>query len=326
MKPLCLFAAALVSSALLVGCGGGDGGGGGKKEFVTIGTAPFGGAFAPVGSAIADAVQIGADAGGKNWKVSTEGTKGTQQNIRSLDKGTLEFGMANSAITYFAVRGEGAWDKEYGVQHVMTLAPNASQFVVLQKSKITSFADFKGKIISVGPAGAGFNYFIDPILEAHGITPGDYTAVNNPYGPSVDALKNGDVDVAFLGGAVPIPAVASAASTHKIAFVPFDPAAVTALSDSYPFFRPFKIPKDKYAFLDADFQAISCGEMQLIGATSLDEQMVYDFTKYLYEQRAAVVKGHPAGKAINEKNAARDVGTTFHPGAAKYYKEIGILK
>jgi len=325
MKPLTLFVAALISSALLAGCGGSKGGGGGKT-FVTIGTAPFGGAFAPVGSAIADAVQIGSDAAAKNWKVSTEETKGTQQNIRSLDGGDLQFGMANSAITYFAVRGEGDWDKKYGVQHVMTLAPNASQFVALKKSKITSFADFKGKRVAVGPAGAGFNYFIDPILEAHGITPADFTAVNAPYGPSVDMLKNGDVDVAFLGGAVPIQAVVQAASTHEIAFVPFEPSAVSALAESYPFFRPFTIPKEKYGFLDADFQAMSCGEMQLIGASSLDEQTVYDFTKYLYEQRAEVVKGHPAGRAINEKNAARDVGTEFHPGAAKYYREIGILK
>lgn len=330
MRSLAILLPSLLSLFLL-GCGGDSGTSSdkpsSKKQFITIGTAPTGGAFAPVGNAIANAVDSGAKAADLNWKVQASGTKGTQQNIRLLDGGEdLQFGMANSAITYFAVRGEGKWDKKYGVQHVMTLAPNASQFVALKKSKINSFADFKGKRIAVGPAGAGFNYFIDPIMEAHGLAPTDYTAVNAPYGPSVDMLKNGDVDVAFLGGAVPIQAVVQAASTHEVAFVPFDQAAVESLSESYPFYRPYTIPADKYSFLDKDFQAISCGEMQLIGSSLLDEQTVYDFTKLLWEQRAEVVKGHPAGRAINEKNAARDVGTEFHPGAAKFYREIGILK
>ena len=327
ISTLLLISLLLTFTSCKDGSGSHSGDSSAKRSFVTIGTAPTGGAFAPVGNAIANAVQAGADGNSNlNWKVSTEGTKGTQQNIRALDAGELQFGMANSAITYFAIRGEGAWDKKYGVRHVATLAPNVSQFIALEKSEIKSFADFKGKRVAVGPAGAGFGYFIDPILKAHNIGPDDYKAVNANYSQSVDMLKNGDVDVAFLGGAVPIQAVVQAASTHKVAFVPFDPAAIKSLAEAYPFYRPIKVAKDKYGFLEADFNALSCGEMQLITAASLDDETVYQFTKFLWEQRAEVVKGHPAGKAINEKNVARDVGTEFHPGSAKFYREIGVLK
>ena len=64
--------------------------------------------------------------------------------------------------------------------------------------------------------------------------------------------------------------------------------------------------------------------MHLITAESADEELVYEFTKTLYEQRAQVVERHPAGRAIQPGNVVRDTGTTFHPGAVKFYEEIGI--
>ena len=64
--------------------------------------------------------------------------------------------------------------------------------------------------------------------------------------------------------------------------------------------------------------------MHLIAAKDTPEETVYQLTKTIYENREAVVAKHPAGKAINPKNAARQVGTDFHPGAIRFYKEIGI--
>ncbi|MYF18827.1 MAG: C4-dicarboxylate ABC transporter, partial [Gemmatimonadetes bacterium] len=73
-----------------------------------------------------------------------------------------------------------------------------------------------------------------------------------------------------------------------------------------------------------DFAGMNVGSMHLITRASLSEDTVYNFTKTLYERRAEVVKKHPAGRAINPKNIVRDTGTPFHPGAIKYFKEIGI--
>ena len=68
----------------------------GKREFVTLGTAPVGGAFRPVGDAIASV--LNEFKGQNNWRVQSSGTKGSQQNIRELDKGELQLAMSNSAI------------------------------------------------------------------------------------------------------------------------------------------------------------------------------------------------------------------------------------
>ncbi len=298
-----------------------------ERRFISIGTAPIGGAFHPVGSAIADVVSRNITE--KNWEVTAEGTKGTQQNIRLLvsKDSTLEFGLANAAISYFAVRGEGAWKTEHPIQSVMTLAPNVGLFVTTKSSGISSIADLKEKRVVVGPAGAGFEYFLEPILAEHGVMYEDFKPINATYNSAVDLLADGAADAAFMGGAVPTPAVTRASTTQDIIFIPFDESARKTLIEKYPFFTPITIPADAYSkVLTEPFDTINVGSMQLITAENADADMVYHFTKTLYTHRAEVVAAHKAGKAINEKNAAKDVGTTFHLGAIRFYREIGIWK
>lgn len=319
---------ALIALAVNVGCdseggttaGNGDGATG-ARQFVTLGTAPDGGAFAPVGNAIS--VVVEANKGDLNWKVAPQGTKGTQENIRKLDAGEIEFGMANAAISYFANRGEGAWEKPYQIRAVATLAPNVGVFVTTKNSGIKTIADLKGKRVVVGPAGAGFDYFLKPLLEAHGVSYDDFDDLPGNYLAAGDMIADGKADAAFMGGAIPIPALTQLCSTQDVEFIKFDPEAPEKLKE-YPFYFTVPIPADKYSDLTEDLTGINVGNMHLITHANVNEDMVYNFTKILYENRAEVAQKHPAGKALNPKNVIRNTGTPFHPGAIKFYKEIGI--
>ena len=293
-----------------------------KRRFISIGTAPVGGAFFPVGTAIAEVV--GGNTAVENWEVTAEATKGTQENIRRLASGDLEFALANAAISYFAVRGEGAWEKPHNIRAVMTLAPNVGLFITPQSSGIETFAALKGKRVVVGPAGAGFEYFLRPILAAHGITYEDFTPINSTYMGAVDLLADGSVAAAFMGGAIPTPAVIRAAAAQELFFIPFDETAKAALFNDYPFFHAITVPAATYSGQEEPFTTMNVGSMHLITAEDADEAMVYEFTKTLYTNGAEVVKRHGAGKAINAKNVVKDTGTRFHPGAMRFYREIGI--
>ncbi|MEC7555807.1 MAG: TAXI family TRAP transporter solute-binding subunit, partial [Planctomycetota bacterium] len=125
-------------------------------------------------------------------------------------------------------------------------------------------------------------------------------------------------------GAVPTGAVTQACSSHDIVFIPFESKARTKLVKDYDFFQPFTISKDKYSDLQADFEGLNVGSMHLITSAEADDEMVYQLTKTIWEHRKAIASKHPAGRAINEKNAARYTGTDFHPGAIRFYEEIGI--
>lgn len=294
----------------------------GKRQFLSVGTAPPGGAFFVVGGALA---QVAEDfKGDKNWKVSSEATKGTQENIRRLASGELDFALANAAISYFAVRGEGAWGKSHDVKAVMTLAPNVAMFIAPKANGINGLADLKGKRVVVGPAGAGFEYFLKPILEAHGVTYDDFTPLNNTQAGAVDMLADGSADAAFLGGAVPTASITQASASQDIMLIPFTEETRQKLIADYPFFFPATVKAETYRGQDAEFVGLNVGSMHLVTRGDLDDDTVYHFTKTLYEQRAEVVKKHPAGKAINPKNVIRDTGTPFHPGAIRFYKEAGI--
>ncbi len=292
-----------------------------EKRFLSIGTAPTGGAFFVVGGALAD---VAGTSGPEGWNVSAEATAGSQENIRRLIQGDLDLALSNAAISYFAVRGESSWDKAYPVRAVMTLAPNVALFVTPEDSGVETVADLRGKRVAVGPAGAGFEMFLGPLVEAHGLTYDDFTPLNAIQSGAVDLLADGSAVAAFLGGAVPTASITQAASSMDLHLVPFDDDAKERLLAGYPFFAPATIPAETYRGQAEDYPGLNVGSMHLITAEAADEELVYQLTRTIYENRAAVALRHPAGKAIQPKNVVRDTGTPFHPGAIRYYKEIGI--
>ena len=318
---------ALVLGLLAVSCGGSsndgsDNGAEPSRVFLSLGTAPPGGAFFVVGSALAEVLNEFGE--GFGWSTTAEATSGSQENIRRLDSGEMDFAMSNAAITYFAVRGSEGWDKAYPMRTVMTLAPNVALFISPSGSGVETIADLRGNRVSVGPAGAGFEYFVGPLLAAHGITYEDFTPLNATQSGAVDLLADGSAAAVFVGGAVPTASITQASASQDIHFIPFDEEARQRLIEEYLFFRPATIPAETYRGQAAAFEGLDVGSMHLITSAGVDEELVYNVTKTLYEQRESVIEKHAAGRAINPNNVIRDTGTQFHPGAIRFYQEIGL--
>ena len=317
----------VVLAGVLAACGGGSGGGEGgdsapARQFLSMGTAPPGGAFFVVGSALAEVInETGAEFG---YSVTAEATSGSQENIRRLGSGELDFALSNAAITYFAVRGSEGWDRAHPVRSVMTLAPNVALFVTQAASGINTIDDLRGQRVTVGPAGAGFEYFVAPLLEAHGVTYDDFSPLNATQQAAVDMLTDGSADATFLGGAVPTASITQAAASMELTFIPFGEEEKQRLISDYTFFRPASIPAETYRGQTEPFDGLDVGSMHVITAADAPDDLVYNATKLLYENRSLVVEKHAAGRAINPNNVVRDTGTEFHPGAIRFYQETGI--
>ena len=324
MRARAIFAILWVVLLVAAGCGGGgqdeQAALGSARRFLSVGTAPPGGAFFVVGGAISEVLTAHHD----DWEVTAEATKGSQENIRRLARGELDLALSNAAITYFAVRGTEGWEQAYPMRAVMTLAPNVALFIAPEGNGIREVTDLRGKRVVVGPAGAGFEYFVGPLLRAHGLSFDDFSPLYNTQAGAVDMLADGSAAAAFLGGAVPTVSITQAATSQDIRFVPYDPAAVERLAADYVFFSRATIPAGTYRGQEADFQGLDVGSMHLIAAASADDELIYQVTRTLYENRAEVTAKHAAGKAIQPANVVRDMGTEFHPGAIRYYREIGI--
>ena len=322
-----LLVALMMCALAATSCGGGeDAGASGdsapSRVFLSIGTAPPGGAFFVVGSALAEVLnEFGA---GFGWNTTAEATSGSQENIRRLDSGELDFAMSNAAITYFAGRGGEGWDKAYPVRAMMTLAPNVALFISPARSGVETIDDLRGKRVGVGPAGAGFEFFVGPLLAAHGVTYDDFTPLNATQAGAVDLIADRSAAAVFVGGAVPTASITQASASQDIHFVPFDEDARQRLIEEYLFFRPATIPADTYRGQTEPFEGLDVGSMHLITSANVSAELVYNATKTLYEHRQSVVDRHAAGRAINPNNVVRDTGTAFHPGAIRFYQEIGI--
>ena len=198
-----------------------------------MGTAPPGGAFFVVGSALAEVVnETGATEG---FNVTAEATSGSQENIRRLATGELDFALSNAAITYFAVAGNGglgprvsgpvrddAGPERRAVHHLGWLRHRGAR------------PTWSASGSRSGPAGAGFEYFVGPLLQAHGITYDDFTPLNATQQAAVDMLTDGSSDAAFLGGAVPTASITQAAASMDIVFLPFGESEKQQLVDEYP--------------------------------------------------------------------------------------------
>jgi len=293
-----------------------------SRVFLSMGTAPPGGTFFVFGSALAQVLnEFGS---GFGWNTTAEATSGSQENIRRLASGELDFALSNAAITYFAVRGTEGWDRAYGMRTVMTLAPNVALWITTAGSGVETLADLRDNRIGVGVAGAGFEYFIRPLLGAHGLTYDDFDPVNATQSGAVDLLADGAAAAVFVGGAIPNPAITQASAAQDIHFIPFDETAKQELIDEYLFFRPATIPTDTYRGQTEPFEGLDVGSMHLITSATVDEELVYNVTKTLYENASSVVERHGAGRAIVAANVVRDSGTEFHPGAIRFYQETGI--
>lgn len=290
---------------------------------MSIGTAPQGGVFYTVGAAIGDVLDQHKDEPG--WRsVTAESTGGTLENLRLLDSGEIQIGMANSTITYFAVKGEGGFEKSHDVKAVMTLFPLIATFVTREDSGIRTMQDLKGKRVVVGPEGAGFEFFIRPIVEAHGLTYDDFDDSYAGMGQSVGFLQDGSIDATFIGGGLKAPAITNADSTMDIFLIPYGEEQRQKLVEELPPFSMATIPADTYRTHPEAFDGLNVGSAHLIVRADADEDFVYDVTKIIWENRATIAEKHAAAKAINEQNVVRKTGTAFHPGAVKYFQEAGI--
>ena len=308
--------APLLFAAALAGCGGESGEE--RERFLSLGAAPPGGAFFVVGGALAEVLSA------EGLQVTAEATKGSGENIRRLAAEELDLALSNAAVSYFASRGEDGWGRPYPIQAVMTLAPNVALFVSPRRHKVAGIADLAGKRVVVGVAGAGFEHFIRPIVEAHGVTYEDFVPLYNTQSGAVDMLTDGSAAAAFLGGAVPTASIVQATAGMDTALVPFDPEARADLIARYPFYREAAVPAGTYRGQDEEFAGLDVGSMHLITREGADPDLIYRVTRALWERRAEVVEKHPAGRAINERNAVRDTGVPFHPGAIRFYAEAGL--
>ena len=265
--------AVVVSAALLTGCGSSNSDSG--KKFLNIATGGTAGTYYPIGGAMAEILNSEI----KGMNASAQSTGATVANINMLKDGSVDLAIVQNDISYYAVNGTEMFEgkKVDNLRGIATLYPETCQFVTLDSSNIKSIADLKGKRVAVGAAGSGAEANARQILAAYGITYDDIDAQYLSFGEGASALKDGNVDAAFLTAGYPTASVQDISSQNKIRLLPVTADKADALIAKYPFYTKTTIPAGTYAGFNEDVQTISVMSM-LIATDKLDDNMGYDLS------------------------------------------------
>jgi TRAP transporter TAXI family solute receptor len=294
-----------------------------KKTNLILATGGTSGTYYPFGGAMAQIFNTKI----KNMNVTAQATGASKENIRLIAKGEAELAIVQNDVMDYAAKGIELFNNEKveGFSTIATLYPEVIQIVGGPENGIATVADMKNKRVSVGDAGSGVEANAKQILEAYGLTFDSLKASRLSFKESGNAYKDKQLDAFFVTAGIPNAAIQEIGALGKVSLVSIDDATMKRLMDTYSFYTPFTIGKDVYNGLAADVKTVAV-KATLICKTSLEEDVVYEITKALFENQAELAAAHAKGKELRIEEAVMGVSVPLHSGAVKYYKEKGILK
>ncbi|MFZ3321184.1 MAG: TAXI family TRAP transporter solute-binding subunit [Usitatibacter sp.] len=310
---------AFIAAALLLAAGAASG----QQQFINILTGGTSGVYYPLGVALSQVY-------GKampNAKVSVQATKASAENLNLLQAGRGEIAFTLGDALSDAWKGNEEAGFKTPLKKLRTIAgiySNYIQIVASADSGIKTLADLKGKRISVGAPKSGTELNARAVLKAAGLTYKDFAKVEYlPFGESVELMKNRQLDVTLQSAGLGVSSLRDLATSVKIVVVAIPPAVVEKIGDAA--YVPAIIPAKTYEGQDSDVPAIAIQNF-LVTHEGVPDDEVYRMTKSLFENLDALVAAHTAAKEIKRENAIKSLPAPLHPGAAKYYREIGLLK
>ena len=291
-----------------------------KKDYI-LATGGTGGTYYPFGGAIANIWNTKIE----NMNVTAQATGASAENLRLINKGEAEYAIVQNDVMDYAYNGTDlfAGEKLANIMTIGTLYPEVVQIAVSKDSGIKSIADFKGKRISVGDAGSGVEFNAKQIMEGYGLTFDDIKKSNLSFKESAEGIQNGTLDGCFVTAGVLNAALQELALTAGLTLVPVDGEAAKKICEKYGYYTQTTIPGGTYKGTDDDTPALAI-KATLAVSSKLDEQTVYEMTKALFENLDELATAHAKGKEVSAKAAVTGVSVPFHPGAKKYFKEIGL--
>ena len=300
--------------AVTAGCAGGGG-----KTDVTIYTGGTGGTYFPLGSRYAELLNANSEA--IDASAVTSGASVT--NAKAIGTGECQAGLLQNDVAYYARTGTNMFDAAIPeLQGVACWYPETIQFVVKADSGIVSLEDMAGKNVAVGAPGSGTVVACEQILRVAGVWD-SITRFDLNFAEAASAVKLGEVDAGFLVAGFPTSAVEELSVSEDVRIVEVPDTVLQGLHDEgYPFYVRQVIPSGTYG-MPSDVSTVAVQAMLGVGA-SVDEDIVYDMTKILFEQVAELQATHTKANDITLESALEGMSVVVHPGAIKYYEEVGV--
>ncbi len=292
----------------LAACGSGG-------ESLTFGTGGDSGTYYAYGGTLAGYVTEHTDT-----SVTAVASNGSQTNIEDIASGAIQLGFVQSDVMSYAYQGTRLFEEPVtSFSTVAALYMEQVQIVTLNPD-IKTVADLAGKNVSIGAVGSGVYFNALDVLGAYDLTEADITPQYQDFATSVDSLKDGKIDAAFIVAGAPTTAVVDLASGNDIYLVSLDQEHIDKLIESSPYYSAYTITADTYGTPE-DCTTVAVGAVVIAG-NDVSEDAVYDFVSTIFDNKGSL--GHAKEAELDLEFATSITNVPYHPGAAKYFQEQGV--
>lgn len=307
-------------------------------KFFRIGTGSTAGIYFPIGGLLASAISNppgsrqcarGGSCGVPGLISVAQATMGSVENVQAIATGALESGLAQADVATWAYNGTGIFKGQTPIRNLRAIAnlyPESIHVVVRRAAKVRGFHGLEGKRVSLDAKGSGTQVNARLIFQRHNIPLNKIKLVHVQLGPAIDMMRAGKLDAFFFVGGYPVAAIAELAQTVPIKLLPISGEFATRLLKSDRFFTPAVIPAGTYKGVPRT-RTVSVGAQWFVDA-KLDDDLVHGVVRALWHKntRHLLDSGHRNAKLISLKTALSGIAVPLHPGAARYYREAGLIK
>jgi uncharacterized protein len=292
-------------------------------EFISVLTGGTSGVYYPLGVALSQIYSKSLP----DAKSSVQATKASAENLNLLQagRGEIAFTLGDALSDAWKGNEEAGFKTPLKkLRGVAGIYSNYIQIVASADSGIKTLADLKGKRVAVGAPKSGTEINARAILRGAGMSYKDLGKVEYlPFGESVELMKNRQLDATLISAGLGVSAIRDLATAVKIVIVPVPADVIAKIGD--PAYLAGTIPGNTY---EGQPQAVPTVAIEnfLVTHEGVPTETVYKMTKAMYEHLDQLVAAHAAAKAIKREDGPKNMPIPLHPGAEKYYREVGLIK
>jgi len=296
----------------------------GGRPFVRIVAGPAGGQWFPIAAKLSQGF-----AGDIPEILTSAGPGGGIENIRDVNQRNAEIGFSQSDGVANAYHGQSPFrHPQSNIRHMATAYANLFQAVVPRDSPIRSIADLKDKNISPGRGGTLTLSTSRAVLNAYGITLDSVresggTVHHVEYSDSVALMKDRHIDAFLSLGTIRQSFLMELDFDPGIRLLNVEEQKLQQILRDIPGSVRYTIPKNAYSGMEEDVQTFGTQFIVLVNKDVPDD-LVYQLTKSFWEHRSELIDVAPAWKTVTLENALLSATAPVHPGAQRYYDEMGV--
>ncbi|MGC9493142.1 TAXI family TRAP transporter solute-binding subunit [Vibrio genomosp. F10] len=294
-----------------------------------LATASTGGTYYPVGVALATLSKIKLTQK-HQFSLSAISSAGSGENVKLLNENEAQFAILQGLYGAWAWGGEGPYkERQDKLRSVSMLWQNVEHLIVrsefVETGTVSDLANLKGEKFSIGKKNSGTENSGRQIMKGLSVDPDQFSLAYMGYGGSASALQNGTIDGMNTPAGVPVGAVtqAFAALGKDIQILSFTDEQIKQANGQYSLWTKYEIPANTYPGIDKPITTIAQPNFLAV-REDISEEDVYQLTKAIYENLTFLQGIHKATKAMAIEKAISGLPVPLHPGAARFYKEMGV--